>query len=57
MAVGSHRTKKQADSRTNHIKGKKHVCRGEVVAGLVRIHGKHPVCTDGETWYPMPTGS
>ena len=21
------------------------------IAGLVKIHGRHPVCTDGETWY------
>ncbi len=23
------------------------------IAGLVRIHGKHPVSTDGGTWYPQ----
>ena len=23
------------------------------ISGLVRIHGKHPVSTDGGTWYPM----
>ena len=23
------------------------------ISGLVRIHGKHPVSTDGGTWYPQ----
>jgi putative transposase len=23
------------------------------IAGLVRIYGKHPVSTDGGTWYPQ----
>jgi putative transposase len=23
------------------------------LSGLVKIHGKHPVSTDGGTWYPM----
>ena len=23
------------------------------IRGLVKIHGKHPVSTDGGTWYPM----
>ncbi len=23
------------------------------ISGLVKIHGKHPVSTDGGTWYPM----
>jgi putative transposase len=23
------------------------------IAGLARIHGKHPVSTDGGTWYPQ----
>ena len=23
------------------------------ISGLVQIHGKHPVSTDGGTWYPM----
>ena len=23
------------------------------ISGLVKIHGKHPVSTDGGTWYPQ----
>ena len=23
------------------------------IADLVRIHGRHPVSTDGGTWYPL----
>ena len=23
------------------------------LSGLVRVHGKHPISTDGGTWYPM----
>ena len=23
------------------------------ISGIVNIHGKHPVSTDGGTWYPM----
>jgi putative transposase len=23
------------------------------ISGLIKIHGKHPISTDGDTWYPM----
>ena len=28
------------------------------ISGLIKIYGKHPVSTDGGTWYPQwPAGS
>jgi putative transposase len=41
------------NSRTNYIQRKKHACRWKVISGVVKPHWKHPVSTDGETWYPQ----
>ena len=47
--------RKQANSRTINIQGKKHVCDVDerCLSGLVKVHGKHPVSTDGGIWYPV----
>jgi hypothetical protein len=42
------RIKKQVDSRTEHIHGKKHAV-AEVYGRLGQGHGRHPVSTDGGT--------
>ena len=51
-----YRTRKQADPRT--LLAKKSKERNMFVAerflvSLVKGHGRHPVSTDGGTWYPM----
>ena len=54
LDIGSHRAKRQADSRTKHTQGKEHFHCRKVPAGLVRVHGKCPVSTGGGgTWRPQ----
>ena len=36
-----------------YIQRKKHAYSRTIHFDLVRIHGKHPVSTDGGTWYPQ----
>ncbi|MDN5845221.1 MAG: hypothetical protein L0H53_02995 [Candidatus Nitrosocosmicus sp.] len=51
------RTKKQGNSRTflaNKTKERNMLIAERFISGLVKIHGKHPLSTDGGgTWYPM----
>ncbi|MDN5845612.1 MAG: hypothetical protein L0H53_04985 [Candidatus Nitrosocosmicus sp.] len=56
MALGSNRARKQTNSRT--FLANKSIERNMLIAekflsGLVKVHGKYPVSTDGDTWYPM----
>jgi putative transposase len=50
LVVGRHRAKRQADSRTVNLQKKKEVC-GRGLSKVWPSHGKHPVSTDGGTWY------
>ena len=50
------RTKKQGNSRTflaNKSKERNMLIAERFLSGVVKIHGKHPLSTDGGTWYPM----
>ena len=48
------RTRKQANSCTTHIQREKHTLIVEkFISGLVKMHGKHSVSTDGGTCYPQ----
>ncbi len=52
--MGCYWAKKQANSSTKHIQGEKHAFIAErFIEGLVKIHGKCPVSTDGTMWYPQ----
>ena len=56
LVMDYHRTKKQGNSRTFLLKISK--VRNMFVAeryltNIVKVYGKHPVSTDGGTWYPM----
>ncbi|MDN5867877.1 MAG: hypothetical protein L0H55_10830 [Candidatus Nitrosocosmicus sp.] len=54
--MGSNRASKQANSRTflaNKSKERNMFVAERCLSGLVKVHGKHPVSTDGGTWYPM----
>ena len=51
-----YRTKKQGNSRTflaNKSKERNMLLVERFLSGVVKIHGKHPLSTDGGTWYPM----
>ncbi len=46
---------RQANSRTDHIQIVKHAHSRKIPVSLGQYswNGKHPVSTDGGTWYPM----
>ena len=50
------RNKKPGNSRTflaNKSKESNMFVAERFLSGVVKIHGKHPLSTDGGTWYPM----
>ena len=50
------RNKKQGNSRTflaNKSKERNMLIAERFLSGVVKIHGKQPLSTDGGTWYPM----
>ena len=52
----SNRARKQANSRTflaNKSKERNMFVAERFLSGLVKDYGKHPVSTDGGTWYPQ----
>ena len=56
FGINCDRTKKQGNSRTllaNKSKEKNMLIAERFLSGVVKIHGKHPLSTDGGTWYPM----
>ena len=54
MALGCNRASKQQEAAALNISKEKNMLIAErFIADLVRIHGRHPVSTDGGTWYPQ----
>ena len=56
LALGGNRTRKQANSRTSFAKKSKErnmFVAERYLSDIVTVYGKHPVSTDGGTWYPM----
>jgi putative transposase len=52
--VGCYWARKQEYSNTIYIKGKKQTYSLQrFISDLAKVHGKHPVSTDGGTWYPQ----
>ena len=52
--VGCYWARKQEYSNTIYIKERnKHTHCREIYSDLAKVHGKHPVSTDGGTWYPQ----
>ena len=47
--------RKQGNSRSNHIYKERNMLIVEkfFLSGLVKDYGKHPISTDGGTWYPQ----
>jgi putative transposase len=50
--MSCYRTLKQRNSRNKYIKRTRYVCAQRFISEVVDEHGKHPVSTDGGTWYP-----
>ena len=57
MVMDSHRTRKQTNSRTLFLlkisKERNMFVAERFLDGLIKVHGRHPVSTDGGTWYPQ----
>ena len=52
--MGCDRTKKQTNSSTIHLQGRRNMFVAErFIGGLVKRHGQHPISTDGGIWYPQ----
>ncbi|MDN5846969.1 MAG: hypothetical protein L0H53_11920 [Candidatus Nitrosocosmicus sp.] len=54
--MDSNRTRKQTDPRTflaNKSKERNMLIAEKFLSGLVKVHWKYPVSTDGGVWYPM----
>src|SRR3954453_13437843 len=52
--MGCYRTRNQEYCCNKHFKRAKHVCSIErLLSNVVKEYGKHPVSTDGGTWYPQ----
>src|SRR6476620_1886482 len=53
LVVGCHREKNKQILALSISKERNMFVAERFIAGLARIHGKHPVSTDGGTWYPQ----
>ena len=51
--MGRHRTKNKQTIELFISKERNMFVAERFIAGLASIHGKHPVSTDGGTWYPQ----